>query len=81
MTLSNRLASVSFIAQRAEGVGYEGRSRFYALERSTNLRIGPWQVVSNYDRITGQNNPVTFQEPVSTNTPVFFRGRVWLEGP
>lgn len=73
---------VHFRALRSEGIGFEGRSRYYALESSTNAIGGPWAPVVNQSRILGANQLVEHVEPATiTNTPVFFRARVWLEGP
>jgi hypothetical protein len=72
---------VSFLARRATGIGYEGRSRFYSLEYSTNLFGGSWSSIGSFDRILARDQTVQFSSPFPTNAPVFFRGRVWLEGP
>jgi hypothetical protein len=71
---------VSFVARRAEGVGYEGRSRFYTLESSTNVTQGPWTGITGFINILGNNQTVTYQAPV-TNTRAFHRGRVSLTEP
>jgi hypothetical protein len=81
LSISNKQSVVSFLGRQALGVGYEGRTRYYSLERSTNLLKGPWQALTNYDRVAGQNKAVTYVEPAATNAPSFFRARVWLEGP
>ena len=71
---SNRV--VSFMTIQAQGIGYEGRQRFYALESSPTT-IGPWQPVSGLTSIPGSNQLVTHQS-VNQPTPIFYRGRVWL---
>jgi len=71
---------VSFLARRAEGAGYEGRSRLYALEISTNLNAQTWKGIVGYTNILGDNQTVTYQAPI-TAAPEFYRGRVSLSGP
>lgn len=73
-------AGVSFLARRAEGPGYEGRSRFYAIESTTNLAGGQWKGISNFTNILGNNQSVLY-ETATTNSPAFYRGRVSLQGP
>ena len=77
---SNDQRTISFLALRAEGVGYEGRSRFYALESSTGVSGSPWGGVANFTNLPG-NNQVLLYQSFATNAPAFFRGRVWLQGP
>lgn len=73
-------SEVSFQALLAEGVGYEGRSRYYALEVNTNISTPDWNTVPNYSRVLGTNQTVIYALP-NTGTPEWFRARVWLEGP
>jgi hypothetical protein len=73
-------AQVYFLALRSDGLGYEGRTRYYALEQSTTLSIGGWEAVSNYSRILGNGQWVVYM-PCWSNPPTFYRARVWLEGP
>jgi hypothetical protein len=68
---------VSFLAIQAQGVGYEGKQRFYALESSPSL-AGPWQSVSGLSEIAGTNQTVIHQAPLQPG-PAFYRGRVWLQ--
>ena len=70
---------VSFLARRADGSGYEGRTRYYSLESSTNA-AGFWTGVSGFTNLLGNNQTVTFQSP-SASAPAFYRGKVWLQGP
>ncbi len=70
---------ISFLARTAAGAGYEGQSRYYALEFSTNA-AGPWSGVPNRTNILGNNTTVSYPtaEPGAT---VFYRGRVRLQAP
>jgi hypothetical protein len=72
-------ADVSFLAERAQGPGYEGRERFYDLERSTNLLETLWRTVPGYTNVLGNAQNVTY--PVDeTNLPsLFFRCRIRLQ--
>lgn len=68
---------VSFNAVRAEGTGYEGLNRHYALERLADLRTGSWQTVPGYSDVIGANQVVVY-DALNTGAPFFFRGKVWL---
>lgn len=70
-------AQVSFDALRADGVGYEGLKRHYALERISDPGRSDWQSVPNLADIIAANQVVNYQS-ATTNGPVFFRGKVWL---
>jgi hypothetical protein len=74
---SNRV--VSFPATEAQGVGYEGKQRYYSLESSPSP-TGPWVTVGAMANILGAGQTVTHQ---TTNqpAPAFYRGRVWLQTP
>src|SRR5262245_31580812 len=74
-------ADVSFIAQRAQGPGYEGRSRYYDLERSTSLAGGGWGSVAGYSNILGTAQNVVYPIPAALGPVDFFRCRVRLEAP
>jgi len=76
LTLSNDQQIVSFHARKAEGIGYEGRTRQYSLQFATDPG-GSWQAVPGYSGITGNNQTTTFQAPIA-GTPVFYRGQVSL---
>ncbi len=81
-TDGQQLAQVSFRATAASGVGYESRTRYYGLESRINTVLAGWGSVTNYSRIQGRNQPVTYSVEATNDIPVeFFRARVWLEGP
>jgi hypothetical protein len=69
---------VSFDALRAEGIGYEGRTRHYALERRGQLPSGSWQAVPGFSDLVGNNQVVVYDAP-GADAPWFFRGSVWLD--
>jgi hypothetical protein len=79
VTLNPTGAVVSFLARQAAGAGYEGRTRFYSLESTTNLALGAWTPVANYTGIPAANQSVNYVATTSTIQPIFFRGRVRLE--
>jgi hypothetical protein len=72
--------SVTFVALRAAGAGYDGLVRRYSLQTTTNLVPALWADVPGYTSLIGSNQVVTLQFP-ATNVvpPVYFRGSVWLE--
>lgn len=79
VTPTGDVTRVSFDALRAEGTGYEGRSRYYSLEFTTALGSG-WQGVAGFTNLLGNSQSVVFLAPV-TNAPAFYRGNVRLQGP
>jgi len=80
MTVSNNQQIVSFLALRAEGAGYEGKSRYYSLETGANLTATSWIGVTGFTNLLGNNQTLLFQM-TRTNSSVFYRGRTWLQGP
>lgn len=80
VAISNNQRIVSFLARRAEGTGYEGRTRFYSLETGAGLTAVSWTGVANFTNVLGNNQTLLFQT-TSTNSPIFYRGHVWLQGP
>ena len=70
---------VSFLARVGAGAGYEGKSRYYALEYTTNA-MGPWLGVPNRTNILGNNFTNTYQS-TEVGAHVFYRGRVRLQSP
>ena len=71
-------AEVSFDAVRADGAGYAGLTRRYALERLAGLTSGTWQAVPGFADVVGSDQVVVCQTP-TTSGLLFFRGKVWLE--
>ena len=78
ITRTNHQTWVSFFALRAQGAGYEGKSRFYSLELSTHP-AGPFTGIASYTNILGNSQTVLY--PSSNSSNLFFRGRVSLQGP
>lgn len=74
------LKTVSFNALRATGVGYSGLTRRYAIEYSTNLGGGIWLGLNGFTEVLG-NDQVVVHQSLQTNSPVFYRGKVWLAAP
>lgn len=72
-------AVISFFARQADGVGYEGRTRYYSLESTTNASLGTWTPVANYTNLPGSNQSVFYQTPTTLTQPAFFRARARLE--
>ncbi|MCC7373433.1 MAG: hypothetical protein IT581_02165 [Verrucomicrobiales bacterium] len=79
LTQAGANLQVAFRALRAVGTGFESRTRYYALESTTDPAHGPWFPLPNHSRIPGNDQLVTFTQPNDTNAPAFFRARVWLE--
>ena len=71
---------VSFFARRSAGPGYEGHTRYYALQYTTNLTTGQWLSVLNHTNIPGNNATFSYQT-TEPGTNVFYRGQVRLARP
>jgi len=74
---TNNLLQIAFEAEKAEGPGYGGVNRYYAVDRSDSLAPVAWQSVAGYSRIASSNSAVTCSMP-ATNSAGFFRVRAWL---
>lgn len=70
---------VSFRALRSAGAGMEGRNRYYSLEVAEDPVRGPWVVVPDLSRVTGNDQLLVHTEALGTNAAPFFRARVWVE--
>lgn len=70
---------VSFRTLRATGTGFEGRTRYYALESTTDPAGGQWTPLENFSRIPAGDQLITYEAPKASEAPGFFRVRVWLE--
>ncbi len=72
--------SLNFTAKAANGSGYAGKTRHYALESSSTLDpSGPtsWTSLSNYTDILGSDQAVSYAV-TATSPKTFYRLRVWL---
>jgi len=72
-------ADVSFIAERAQGAGYDGRARFYDLERATNLVNSLWRRIPGYTNVLGNAQTVVYPIPDTATPMIFFRCRIRLQ--
>ncbi|MEI7899021.1 MAG: Ig-like domain-containing protein [bacterium] len=70
--------TLSFLARAASGVGYEGLTRLYDVQESSDLAPDSWQGVSGYTHIVGTGQRVDAALPI--NSPQkFYRISVRLE--
>lgn len=70
---------VSFFGRRAEGAGYNGLTRIYSLDRTTNLVVGPWLGVPSYTNLVGSNLTILYVAPTGAAASQFYRARVRLQ--
>jgi len=71
--------NISFTTVIASGVGYEGKTRHYAIEVSDDLQqSGDWPVLQGYSDITATGQTVNAQVPINTDPKKFYRVRSWL---
>jgi hypothetical protein len=68
---------VSFTTQQADGPGYEGLTRYYTLQLSSDLETA-WNNVDGYTSLPGDNTQVLYAQP-QNGQPGFYRVLVWLE--
>jgi hypothetical protein len=82
LTVSDQSASImiSFLTRQATGPGYDGLSRRYGLEMSTNLLSENWSTVQNLTNIVGDGTVFQYTDPGSGGR-AFYRARVWLQAP
>jgi len=81
LSISNRQACVSFPARTADGNGYEGLERLYAVERSARLTPPQWLAVPGAGVVTGFNGIVTCADTNAGWTQSFYRTKIWLVEP
>jgi hypothetical protein len=74
-------ADVSFLAEKAQGAGFEGKSRYYDLERTTNLVTAAWRTVPGYTNVLGDGQNVVYSITNGNPANFFFRCRVRLQTP
>lgn len=76
---TNSLDRVWFVAQKAEGPGYDGMTRRYTLESRLDLSTGVWANVPGYINVTATNQTVELltpgpKRPRVLSRPHFFVG-------
>jgi hypothetical protein len=69
--------TIVFSRRSAAGVGYEGRSRFYALQSCEDVD-GVWEDVPGYARLPGDGQTTAYVPPAGA-AAAFYRAQVWLE--
>ena len=77
----SNIVSLSFNAiESGANPGYEGLTRYYNLEATTNLNdSNSWSPIVGYSNIIGSNQVVTFSTNTSGSSKWFFRLRAWLQ--
>ena len=81
VTTSGGNVAVSFPALQAEGMGYEGLTRYYSLETTTNAAFNAWVLVEGCTNILGDNHIFTRSVSSQGGNPGFYRGRLELRAP
>ena len=76
---TNSQTTVTFFVKAAEGPGYEGLARYYALQTATNPAAITWQPVGGFTNIFGDNRTVVYIAPTGGSTPRFYRGQITLQ--
>jgi hypothetical protein len=72
VNLSGNQITLSFTAMMATGPGYNGLTRRYTLESSSDLGGQAWTAIPGFSNIAGNNQTVTYS--TSTTGPLkFFR--------
>ncbi len=82
ITMSNGVPIVVFYGRAADGPGYEGLLRRYAIETAGGWPTGGWVCVDGCSNLIGSNRWVAVPVPPPTNGPIRVqRARVWLDAP
>jgi hypothetical protein len=68
---------IAFDATAAAGPGYEGKTRFFGVQRSSSLTSPLWSDVTGLSSIRATNQVVAVS--VGTVSGVYYRVRAWLE--
>ena len=71
-------ARISFLAREAEGAGYAGLQRYYALEWCEDLATRNWSPVPQFGRILGAEQEVVVDDTMGLAS-CYYRARMWLE--
>jgi hypothetical protein len=78
IAFSNGQVVVSYPTIRTNGPGYNNLNRYYNLEDSTNLQVGPWVPVPGATNVVGDNTVRTFTNVVPSDAE-FYRVKVRLQ--
>lgn len=70
---------VSFTAVQATGIGYEGKTRVYSLQRCDDLGSGAWSDVPGVSIVLAQNQVVSYEGGASASGGGFYRFLVQLQ--
>jgi hypothetical protein len=77
---SNNSITLNFLAKAAgSSPGYDGLTRFYNLEATTNLTNASWSTVNGFSNITASNQTVILSTNTSGGLKWFFRLKAWLQ--
>jgi len=64
----------------AQGAGYTGKTRYYAIEQCPAENVaGAWSVTPGCDRLAGTGATLVYTVPDAVTAPLWFRARAWLE--
>jgi hypothetical protein len=71
--------TLTFFARQTGGIGYDGLTRHYAVESTTDLaNAASWTNLPGYANIVATDQNITLT-PTSNGNRCFYRLRVWLE--
>jgi hypothetical protein len=77
ISLQGGTPEVSFVARKAEGIGYSGKNRYYTLAKCTSLRDSGWVSVSSATDIPAIGQTVSYKANPGTPTS-FYRVEISL---
>jgi Ig-like domain CHU_C associated len=77
ITVTGNQFRLSFLARRAAGPGYEGRTRRYAVDTTTDVGAGPWTPVPLVSDVIGDDQEVVCIMPIGSDR-IFCRLRISL---
>ena len=75
---SNGAPRINFLAQKAVGAGYAGRTRSFSIQQTYDLFPATWSDIPGYTNITGVGQDVIYTPPANQSR-YFYRLRTNLE--
>ena len=81
MGVSGSNLNLTLFARRASGAGYQGLTRYYAIQTNDDLtKPDAWSDIAGYTAVPGDDSTKSAAVPLAANAR-FYRLKVWLAAP
>jgi hypothetical protein len=81
MGVSGSNLNLTLFARRASGAGYQGLTRYYAIQTNDDLtNPNAWSDIAGYTAVPGDDSIKSAAVPLAANAR-FYRLKVWLAAP